>query len=67
MTTPTAAGLTPDLFGYVRCARCKTWRPIALTLPLGPDGIEGRACSDSVAWCSSTAGLGKGELTGAET
>jgi hypothetical protein len=66
MTTPTAEGLTPDLYGYSRCARCGTWRPAhGLTEHRDPAGELVTRCAD-VAWCGRQVGF-KGELTGAET
>ena len=47
MTTATAAGLTPDLFGYIQCIRCGTWRR--------PEGIEAMHCIE-LDWCSKAAG-----------
>ena len=48
MTTPTLEGLTPDLFGYVRCVLCRVWRPVAATVPWG---VGDHACVDA-AWCA---------------
>lgn len=50
----------PRRHGYVRCARCGTWRPDEATVLLV---VEGEVCVDR-AWCSRQAGVGKGELTG---
>jgi hypothetical protein len=52
MTTPTAEGLTPDLYGYSRCARCGTWRP-AHGLLLAGDAPP--VCVDA-AWCGRQSG-----------
>ena len=56
MTTPTAAGLTPDLFGYSRCLRCGTWRP-AVGLLLVGDAPP--ICVDRE-WCDRQAGRATG-------
>lgn len=41
--------------GYLKCARCGTW--------LRPERLTEGVCLD-VPWCSTQAGVGKGELTG---
>lgn len=61
MTTPTAEGLTPDLFGYVKCVRCGCWRPISETR-LDQWGISAATVCVDVAWCGRQAGVGRGEL-----
>lgn len=48
MTTASAAGLTPDLFGYQKCKWCARWRR--------PDGVKwahggGSECADNVDEC----------------
>lgn len=60
MTTPTAEGLTPDLFGYARCARCETWRPeTALTCDSPADWSKTPRCVDSE-WCDRQVGRATG-------
>ena len=60
MTTATAAGLTPDLFGYVQCVRCGTWRRPEHTEQVHrnavrEDGSPMWQCVDA-AWCSAQPG-----------
>ena len=58
MTVATMQGLTPDLFGFVLCARCGTWRR--------PDGVVDGRCAE-VGWCSAeVARKGSGSPASAE-
>jgi hypothetical protein len=45
----------PSNHGYLRCPRCKTWRPTCAI-------AEGEGVCNDVAWCSSQAGAGLGRL-----
>jgi hypothetical protein len=61
---------TPADHGYVRCARCKTWRRIDETRPpkeagyfIAPEHALVKPVCIDIAWCGSQAGVGKGELS----
>jgi hypothetical protein len=58
--------MTPGDQGYVRCARCGTWRRAdglrVTQVRLLDNGVTS-ICVDE-AWCGRQAGVGKGELTG---
>jgi hypothetical protein len=51
MTTPTAEGLVPSLFGYSRCGHCGTWRPASGLVFVGDFPP---ACVDRF-WCERQA------------
>lgn len=59
--------MTPAEQGFVRCMWCGTWRRADAAMRVHLDQEFGDLlwkCRDR-AWCSSQAGVGKGELTGA--
>ena len=55
--------MTPAELGYVKCARCGCWRPVAETVEAGAMEVQKHRCADA-AVCSRLANVGKGELEG---
>lgn len=57
--------MTPDAHGYVRCHRCRVWRPLPATTEhierYADDEVTLRRCTDA-AVCSKLADVGAGTL-----